>query len=36
MFATPLAGPKEVQALLDAGGRTLIVPDAHKSWVTVP
>jgi nickel-dependent lactate racemase len=36
MFATPLAGPKEMQALLDAGGRTLIVPDAHKSWVTVP
>ena len=36
MFATPLTGPKDVQALLDAGGRTLIVPDAHKSWVTVP
>jgi nickel-dependent lactate racemase len=36
MFATPLTGPKEVQALLDSGGRTLIVPDAHKSWVTVP
>lgn len=36
MFATPLSGPKDVQALLDAGGRTLIVPDAHKSWITVP
>lgn len=36
MFATPLGGPKDVQALLDAGGRTLIIPDAHKRWVTVP
>jgi nickel-dependent lactate racemase len=36
MFATPLSGPKDVQSLLDAGGRTLIVPDAHKSWITVP
>lgn len=36
MFANPLGGPKDVQALLDAGGRTLIIPDAHKRWVTVP
>jgi hypothetical protein len=36
MFATPLRGPKDVQTLLDAGGRTLIIPDAHKRWVTVP
>jgi nickel-dependent lactate racemase len=36
MFATPLGGPKDVQALLDTGGRVLIVPDAHKSWITVP
>jgi len=36
MFATPLGGPKDVQAMLDAGGRTLIIPDAHKRWVTVP
>jgi nickel-dependent lactate racemase len=36
MFATPLGGPKDVQALLDGGGRTLIIPDAHKRWVTVP
>ena len=36
MFATPLSGPKDVQRLLDAPGRILIVPDGHKSWVTVP
>lgn len=36
MFAIPLGGPKDVQVLLDTGGRTLIVPDAHKRWVTVP
>ena len=36
MFATPLTGPKDVQRLLDAPGRCLIVPDAHKSWVTLP
>ena len=35
MFATPLSGPKDVQRLLDAPGRILIVPDAHKSWVTL-
>jgi nickel-dependent lactate racemase len=35
MFATPLSGPKEVQKLLDQPGRCLIIPDAHKSWVTV-
>jgi nickel-dependent lactate racemase len=36
MFATPLGGPKDVQALLNVGGRTLIIPDAHKRWVTIP
>jgi nickel-dependent lactate racemase len=36
MFATPLGGPRDAQALLDAGDRTLIIPDAHKRWVTVP
>jgi len=36
MFATPLTGPKEVQRLLESAGRVLIIPDAHKSWVTVP
>jgi nickel-dependent lactate racemase len=35
MFAIPLSGPKDVQRLLDTPGRILIVPDAHKSWVTV-
>jgi hypothetical protein len=35
MFATPLSGPKDVQRLLDAGGRVLIIPDAHKRWITV-
>jgi nickel-dependent lactate racemase len=35
MFATPLGGPKDVQRLLDQSGRCLIVPDAHKSWVTI-
>lgn len=35
MFATPLSGPKEVQKLLDAPGQVVIIPDAHKSWVTV-
>ena len=33
MFATPLTGPKDVQRLLDAPGRCVIIPDAHKSWV---
>src|SRR5262245_19169606 len=35
MFATPLSSPKDVQRLLDAPGRILIVPDAQKSWVTL-
>ncbi|HKB06297.1 MAG TPA: lactate racemase domain-containing protein [Gemmataceae bacterium] len=35
MFATPLAGPKDVQRLLNAPGRCLIVPDAHKTWLTL-
>lgn len=34
LFATPLTGPKDVQRLLDAPGKVLIVPDAHKAWVT--
>jgi nickel-dependent lactate racemase len=36
LFATPLTGPRETQRLLEAGRRILIVPDAHKCWVTVP
>jgi len=35
MFATPLSGPKDTQRLLDAPGQILIIPDAHKSWVTL-
>jgi len=35
MFAAPLSGPKDVQRLLDAPGRILVIPDAHKSWVTL-
>jgi nickel-dependent lactate racemase len=35
MFATPVSGPKDVQRLLDAPGRCLIVPDAHKTWLTL-
>jgi len=35
MFATPLSGPRDVQRLLEAPGRILIIPDAHKSWVAV-
>jgi nickel-dependent lactate racemase len=35
LFATPLSGPRDVQRLLDAPGRVLVIPDAHKSWVTV-
>jgi nickel-dependent lactate racemase len=35
MFATPLSGPKDVQRLLDAPGKCLIVRDGHKSWVTI-
>lgn len=35
MFAAPLSGPKDVQRLLDAPGRCLIVPDAHKTWLTL-
>jgi len=36
MFATPMSNPKDVQRLIDAPGRCLIVPDGHKSWVAVP
>jgi nickel-dependent lactate racemase len=30
LFATPLTQPREVQRLLDAGGSSLFLPDAHK------
>ena len=35
MFATPLPGPKELQALLDRPGRILHLPDAQLNWVTL-
>ena len=35
IFATPLTGPRDVQRLLDAPGRCVIIPDAHKAWVAV-
>ncbi|HJZ56954.1 MAG TPA: lactate racemase domain-containing protein, partial [Gemmataceae bacterium] len=35
LFATPLRGASEVQRLIDAGERVLVIPDAHRSMVTV-
>ena len=34
-FATPLASPQQVQRLLDAPGKCLILPDGHKTLATV-
>lgn len=34
LFATPLHSPQELQRLLDAGGKVLVLPDAHKLMVT--
>lgn len=34
LFATPLHSPDELQRLIDAGGRVLVIPDAHKTLVT--
>lgn len=36
LFATPMRNAGEVQRLIDAGRRVLVVPDAHRSLVTVP
>ena len=36
IFATPLPGPRELQALLEAPGKITHVPDAQLNWVTVP
>jgi hypothetical protein len=33
LFATPIASAAEVQRLIDAAERVLIVPDAHKTMV---
>lgn len=35
LFATPLHAAREVQRLLDAGGRCLFLPDAHKMLAAV-
>lgn len=35
IFATPLTGPREVQRMLDAPGRCVIIPDADKAWVAL-
>ncbi|WP_020470525.1 lactate racemase domain-containing protein [Zavarzinella formosa] len=36
VFATPLPGPKELQALLDQPGKIVHLPDAQLNWVTIP
>jgi hypothetical protein len=35
LFATPIHTPSEVQRLLDTGNSVLLIPDAHKTTVTV-
>jgi hypothetical protein len=35
LFATPIHTPAEVQRLIDGGGNVLVIPDAHKTMVTV-
>jgi nickel-dependent lactate racemase len=35
LFATPIRDPEEVQRLIDNGGTILIVPDAHKTMVSL-
>jgi SAM-dependent methyltransferase len=35
LFATPVRWAAEVQRLIDGGGRVLLIPDAHKTMVTV-
>ena len=35
LFATPIRTPSEVQRLIDTGGTVLLIPDAHKTTVTV-
>jgi nickel-dependent lactate racemase len=35
LSTTPVHGPPEVQRLIDAAERVLIIPDAHRSMVTV-
>jgi nickel-dependent lactate racemase len=35
LFATPIHTPGEAQRLIDTGGTVLLLPDAHKTTVTV-
>jgi len=35
LFATPIAKASELQRLIDAGERVLVIPDAHRAMVTV-
>jgi nickel-dependent lactate racemase len=35
LFTTPIRTPSEVQRLIDAAGSVLVVPDAHRSMLTV-
>ncbi|WP_171473347.1 lactate racemase domain-containing protein [Frigoriglobus tundricola] len=35
LFATPIHAPSEAQRLIDTGGTVLLIPDAHKTTVTV-
>lgn len=35
LFATPLRSAAEAQRLIDSGGKVLLIPDAHRTMVTV-
>lgn len=35
LFATPIHSPSEVQRLIDSGGMILVIPDAHKTMVSL-
>jgi nickel-dependent lactate racemase len=35
LFATPIHTPSEAQRLIDTGGAVLLIPDAHKTMVTL-
>ena len=35
LHATPIRTPSEVQRLIDAATRVLVIPDAHQSMVTL-
>jgi nickel-dependent lactate racemase len=35
LFTTPIRRPSEAQRLIDTGGNVLLIPDAHKTMVTV-